>query len=120
MSTEVLINSIEQRKLDVTVFGEKIAFLISGKYGALLRCIDALAAIKDVSAGHNLALFMILDAVFKNLNIQEKLPTNFKKLVEHYLDVTAKTQQQPSPEARAFFTKWKENASLKNLIKQII
>ncbi|HOY20851.1 MAG TPA: DUF6493 family protein [Haliscomenobacter sp.] len=120
MATEVLINSIEQRKLDVSIFGEKIAFLISGKYGALLRCIDALAAIKDVSAGHNLALFMILDTVFKNLNIQEKLPTNFKKLVEHYLDVTAKTQQQPSPEARAFFTKWKENASLKNLIKQII
>lgn len=120
MATEVLINLIEQKKLDAHFFGEKAAFLISGKYGVLLRFIDALVAIKDVSPLHNAALFQILDAVVRNLNIQEKLPTNFKKLVEHYLDVMTKTQQQPSPEALGFFVQWKENASIKNLVKQLV
>lgn len=120
MSTEVLINHIQNQTLDTALFGKKLAFLISAKYGVLLRLIESLTAIKDVSPRHNLALFLILDTIFQHLTLTEKLPTNFKKLVEHYVDMVIKTQQKPSPEAQSFFEQWKDNASLKGLIKQIL
>lgn len=120
LATEVLIHLIEQRKLDLTAFGEKIARLISEKYGALLRCIDALAAIKDVSPLHNAALAMLLDTVFENLQIADKLPLNFKKLLEHYLDMLVKTNQKPAEAAQAFLLQWQNVSSIKNLIKQIV
>jgi predicted DNA-binding WGR domain protein len=119
MSTEVLIAQIENQKIDVVKLGEKLAFLISGKYGALLRFIDCLVAIKDVSPQHNSAFLIILDTIFKHLNLEDKIPTNFKKLVENYIDILSKTKQKPSPEALLFFEKWSDNASLKALIKQI-
>lgn len=120
LATEVLIHLIEQRKLDLDAFGEKIARLISEKYGVLLRCIDALMAIKDVSPLHNTALFMILDAVFKNLHIVDKLPANFKKLLENYLDMLVKTKRKPSPEAQLFLQKWQANTTLKKLINEVL
>ena len=118
LATEVLIHLIENRKLDLGLFGEKLAFLISGKYGVLLRCVDALAAIKDVSPIHNTALFMILNTILANLKIEEKLPLNFKKLLEHYLDILVKTAQHPTDTAQAFLKKWQDIPSVKNLIKQ--
>lgn len=120
LATEVLIQLIEKRKLDLGLFGEKLAFLISGKYGVLLRAIDALVAIKDVSPIHNTALFMILNTVLTTLKIEEKLPLNFKKLLEHYLDILVKTTQKPADAAQAFLKKWQDNPSIKHLVKQII
>jgi predicted DNA-binding WGR domain protein len=119
MSTEVLIHLIDNKKINAEQLGEKLAFLINGKYGVLLRFIDALTGIKDVSPRHNSALFIVLDTVFKDVELEDKLPTNFKKLVEHYADIIAKTKQKPSFEAINFFDKWAENAALKGLIKQI-
>jgi hypothetical protein len=84
-----------------------------------MRFVDSIAGIKDVSALHNSALFQILDAVFKHLEMDEKLPTNFKKMVEHYVDAKAKTQHAPSAETVQFFEKFAENATLKGLLKQI-
>ena len=57
---------------------------------------------------------------FKNIEVQEKLPTNFKKMVENYLDVMLKTNQKPAAETKVFFEKLKENNALKALIKQIL
>ncbi len=57
---------------------------------------------------------------FENLDLKDKLPTSFKKIVENYLDVLTKTNQKPSPKATVFFEQWKDNASLKSLIKQIL
>jgi predicted DNA-binding WGR domain protein len=120
MATEVLMNHIEKNSFDTAKFGEKLAFLVSWQYGVLLRLIDSLVAIKDISPQHNSALFLILDGIFKKLTFKEKIPTNFKKLVEHYMDMLAKTQQKPSPEAVAFLEQWKENTALKALVKQVL
>ena len=85
-----------------------------------MRLIDGIIALKEVSPLHNSALFLILDGIFTRIELSDKLPTNFKKLVENYLDVLAKTNQKPSVESIQFFEKYKENNSLKPLIKQLL
>lgn len=120
LASEILINIVEKKNIDITLFSEKVAYLITNKYGVLLRLIDGIIALKDVSPLHNSALFLVLDGIFKQIELKDKLPTNFKKLVENYLDVIAKTNQKPSVESIQFFEKHKENNSLKPLIKQLL
>lgn len=120
LASEIIINLVEKQNIDVNLFSDKLAYLISNKYGVLLRLIDGIIALKDVSPLHNSALFLILDGIFKRIELRDKLPTNFKKLVENYLDVIAKTNQKPSVESLQFFEKHKENNSLKPLIKQLL
>lgn len=120
LASEMIINLVEKQNIDLNLFTEKLAYLITNKYGVLLRLIDGIMALKDVSSLHNSALFTILDGIFKRVELDDKLPTNFKKLVENYLDVIAKTNQRPSEESIQFFEKYKENNSLKPLIKQLL
>lgn len=120
MASEVLINLVEKRMIDLDLLATKLAYLASNKYGAFLRLVESIGALKDVSALHNSAFLQLLENLLKHLVIAEKLPVNFKKLVEHYIDMLYKTNKQPMPEAIAFFERWKDNASLKGLIKQII
>lgn len=120
LASEIIIYLIEKQNIDILLFSEKIAYLISNKYGVLLRLIDGIIGLKDISPLHNSALFLILDGIFKRIELKDKLPTNFKKLVENYLDVIAKTNQKPSIESIQFFEKHKENNSLKPLIKQLL
>lgn len=120
MASEVLINLIEKCAIDLTLFAKKIAYLASNKYGPFLRLVESLSNLKDVSTLHNSAFLQLLEDIVKHLEIQEKLPVNFKKLVEHYIDVLYKTRQQPSSASIAFFEKYKDTASLKSLTKQIL
>ena len=120
LASEIIINLVEKQNIDITLFSKKLAYLISNKYGVLLRLIDGIIALKDVSPLHNSALFLILDGIFKQIELKDKLPTNFKKMVENYLDVIVKTNQKPSIESIQFFEKHKENSSLKPLIKQLL
>lgn len=120
MASEVLIHLIEKQAIDVVLFAEKLGFLTSEKYGVFLRMADALIAIKDVSPLHNNALLQLLNSFFENLDLKEKLPTSFKKIVENYVDILTKTNEKPSAKAIIFFEQWKDNASLKPLIKQIL
>lgn len=120
LASETLINLIEKQSLDMEKFSEKTAFLASEKYGAFARLTDGIIALKDISPLHNNALLQFFNAFFSNLNIKDKLPTNFKKMVENYVDILIKTNQKPSEKAIAFFEQWKDNALLKSLIKQIL
>jgi predicted DNA-binding WGR domain protein len=120
LASEVLIQLIEKQAIDVELFAHKIAYLTTEKYGVFLRLVDGLIALKDVSPLHNNALLKLLNSFFANLDLKEKLPTNFKKIIENYLDILTKTNQKPSAEAIVFFEQWKDNASLKSLIKQIL
>jgi hypothetical protein len=120
MASEVLINLIEKRNIDIELFAVKLAYLASNKYGAFLRLVESISSLKDVSALHNSAFLLLLHDIFKHLVVSEKLPVNFKKLVEHYIDILHKTKEQPSAAAINFFERWKDNTALKGLIKQII
>ncbi|MEP7093290.1 MAG: DUF6493 family protein, partial [Flavobacterium sp.] len=120
LASEVLINLIEKQSITIELFAQKAALLASEKYGVFLRLADGLIAVKDVSPLHNNALLQLLNSFFENLDLKEKLPTNFKKIMENYVDVLTKTNQKPTEKATAFFEYWKDNASLKSLIKQIL
>lgn len=120
LASEVLIHLIEKQTVDVAVFAQKASLLASEKYGVFLRFSDALASLKDISPLHNSALFQLFNSFFENLVLKEKLPTNFKKIVENYVDILTKTNQKPSAKAILFFEHWKDNTALKSLIKQIL
>jgi predicted DNA-binding WGR domain protein len=120
MASEVLINLIEQKAIDLKLLAEKLGYLASNKYGAFLRLADSIGTLKDVSALHNSAYLLLLEGIFEYFTDSEKLPVNFKKMVEHYIDVLYKTNKQPSATSIVFYNKWKDNATLKALIKQII
>jgi len=120
LAAEVLMNLIEKQTVDVEVFAQKAASLTSEKYGVFLRFSDGLAALKDISPLHNSALIKLFNAFFENLEMKDKLPTNFKKIVENYIDILTRTNQKPSPKAIRFFEQWKDNTALKSLVKQIL
>ena len=120
LASEILMNRIEKQSIPLELFAEKISLLASHKYGVFLRLADGLSSLKDISGLHNAALLLIYDHFFKNLDITDKLPVNFKKIVEHYIDVCYKTKAEPSQHAIAFLEKWKTNTALKPLLKQIL
>ena len=119
MAVEVLINLIQRQALPAEKFGEKLAFLVNGKYGVFSRVADALGSAKDVSPLHNAALMIIFESFFGRLDVADNLPANFKKMVENYLDLLHKTGKKPTPSALAFFEKWRDSSALKGLIKQL-
>jgi predicted DNA-binding WGR domain protein len=120
MSAEVLINLIEMRAVDLGLLSEKLAYLSNNKYGPFLRLVESISTLKDISPLHNSAFLLLTEGIFKGMDVEDKLPVNFKKIVEHYVDVLYKTKAQPSAEAVALFEKLKDNASLKALVKQIL
>ncbi|TCC87254.1 WGR domain-containing protein [Pedobacter frigiditerrae] len=120
MAAEVLINLIEKRTIDVDLLAEKIAYLASNKYGVFSRLVESLATLKDISAIHNSAFLQLMERFFMHLHLADKLPLNFKRFVEHYVDLLYRTNQPPSPNTITFFEKHKDNASLKSLTKQIL
>jgi predicted DNA-binding WGR domain protein len=120
LASEILIQLIEKQAVDVELLAQKIAYLTIEKYGVFLRLVDGLIALKDVSPLHNNALLKLLNSFFAHLDLKDKLPTNFKKIIENYVDILTKTNQKPSAQAIVFFEQWKDNASLKSLIKQIL
>jgi hypothetical protein len=76
--------------------------------------------LKDISPLHNSAFLQLMEGIFKGMEVEEKLPVNFKKIVEHYVDVLYKTKEKPSADAVTLFDKLKDNAALKALVKQIL
>lgn len=47
------------------------------------------------------------------------MPTNFKKFIEHYYDLTSKLNEKPSEKAKQFLVTFQENASLKKLVQAL-
>lgn len=120
MAAEVLINRIEKKGIDLDKLAEKMAYLASSKYGPFSRLVESITMMKDVSDLHNSALLQFTESFFAGLDVGEKLPVNFKRLVEHYVDLLYRTKQHPSAEAIRFFEKYKDSASLKSLATQIL
>jgi len=76
--------------------------------------------LKDFSGLHQMAYLQMVEGILERLKVGDKLPTNFKKMAEHYVDVLYRTKQKPAAQTIAFFEHWKDNSSLKTLVKQIL
>ncbi|NMH29052.1 DUF6493 family protein [Flavobacterium silvaticum] len=119
-ASEIFGNLIEKQRIDIGILGKFCAFLANNKYAPFQRLSDSVAGIKDISRLHNSALHQFYDSLLGHLEFKDKLPVNFKKIVENYLDVSFKTGKKPDTATAAFFDKYKDTASLKPLIKQIL
>lgn len=119
MASEVLVNLVERENIDISAFAKKISFLVYHKYGPFSRMIESTEALKDFSGAHQMAYLQLVEGILANLKVGDKLPKNFKKMAEHYVDALYKTKQKPAAQTIAFFEHWKDNNSLKNLVKQI-
>jgi predicted DNA-binding WGR domain protein len=120
MVSEVLINLVTEQAINMAEFAKKLAFLAYHKYGPFARMVESTETLKEFPGLHQSAGLQLIEEFLANFKVGDKLPTNFKKLVENYVDLLFKTQQQSSAQAKAFFTHWKDNGTLKNLIKQIL
>lgn len=118
-TSEILIYLIEHKRITAKILGEKTGYLISENYGPVQRFIDVITNVRDVSGLHNSAILVMMDYLFLNFNGKDKLPVNFKKLLEFYLDLLMKTGSKPDEKVLGNISLWKEYNAIKSILKQI-
>lgn len=116
--SDVLYQLIQDQKIDISKFAEKLGFLVDNKYGIFNRLMDALQTIKDASTIHNDALFQLFDGILSALTLDE-LPSNFKKLLEAYYDLGLKLKRTPTENALNYLEKFSKS-SQKKIISNIL
>lgn len=119
MAVEVILAAVNENRLDTTVLGEQLGMLLSNGYGPIGRCIEVLEQCRDISSKHNNALLQLLDAAFAHYIIAEKMPTNFKKIVEYYYDLMNKEQYHFPDDLQQVFEKLEIYKSLQPILKKI-
>lgn len=120
MASEILYQLIESQKIDLEQFAKHSSYFIVNNYGAFSRFSDAILSLKDSSPLHNKFLFRLIDLTLPIMDQMEKLPVNFKKLLENYYDLQSKLLLKPSESTISMLEKRKENTSLKKLIGLIL
>lgn len=119
MAVEVFLAAITQNRLDTTTVGRQLGFLWSHGYGPIGRSVEVLEQCREISSKHNNALLQLLDTAFANYTIAEKMPTNFKKIIEYYYDLMSKEQYHFPEELNLVFEKLEIYKSLQPLLKKI-
>ncbi|MNM94394.1 hypothetical protein D3C81_1067950 [compost metagenome] len=119
MAVEVILAAVNENRLDTTVLGEQLGMLLSNGYGPIGRCIEVLEQCRDISSKHNNALLQLLDTAFAHYIIAEKMPTNFKKIVEYYYDLMNKEQYHFPDDLQQVFEKLEIYKSLQSILKKI-
>lgn len=118
-ATELLLFLIRERRIDIRQLGGKLSRLVFEGYAPLQRFLEVAATIRDHSALHNGALRTLLESILEGFEQKEKLPVGFRKLLEMYYDLLAKTRQVPGANALQILKKIPESASLKQILKQL-
>ena len=117
---EVLMQSIDENRLPVDAIGKHAALLISHQYGPVKRLVEVLESVRDVSHKHNDALFQLLTALLQTVALGDKMPTNFKKLLELYFDLKTKLDGQVDNELKAALTGLSRFKALQPIINKIL
>lgn len=120
LAGETLIQLIDNQLVDVDLIGKNIGLLFMGHYGSFNRPLEVLAQLKNISGLHNSALKILYESLFLTIFIDDTTPQNVKKLLEDYFDVLVKTQLKPDDLLLNQLVKWRENGSLKKVIKAIL
>lgn len=119
MVTEVLITAIDRQRLPVQDLGEFLGILINHAYGPLGRLEEVLGQLRDISSKHNSALIKVIDQMLLYYTIGEKMPTNFKKLIELYYDLVHKENQEICVDVKQVFEKLMVFKSLQPILKKL-
>jgi len=119
MAVEVILAAVNENRLDTTVLGEQLGMLLSNGYGPIGRCVEVLEQCRDISSKHNNAILQLLDAAFAHYNIAEKMPTNFKKIIEYYYDLMNKEQYHFPEDLQQIFEKLEIYKGLQPILKKI-
>ncbi len=119
MAVEVILAAVNENRLDTTLLGEQLGMLLSNGYGPIGRCVEVLEQCRDISSKHNNALLRLLDVAFAHYNIAEKMPTNFKKIIEYYYDLMNKEQYHFPEYLQQVFEKLEIYKSLQPILKKI-
>jgi hypothetical protein len=85
-ATEVLISTIEDKRLNLQTFGKNMGMLMSSNYTRLNRVLDCYNAIASVSKLHGQALESII--MYSILELKEIMPKNLKTLLELLYELT--------------------------------
>ncbi len=119
MAVEVILAAINENRLDTAQLGVQLGLMLGNGYGPIGRCVEVLEQCRDISSKHNNALLQLLEIAFIHYHIAEKMPTNFKKLVEYYYDLMNKEQYSFSAELQEVFGKLEIYKSLQPILKKI-
>jgi len=119
MAVEVLIATIQANRLPIELVGKHLGMLLSSGYGPIGRFAEVLEQCRDISSLHNNALLQVLDVAFLRYTIAEKMPTNFKKIVELYYDLLHKEQYLVSEHVQQVFANLEVYKSLQPILKKI-
>jgi hypothetical protein len=119
LAGEIVIQLIDNQSIDAALIGKNIGLLFMGNYGTFNRPLDVLAQLKNVSGLHNSALKTLYESLFSTVFIDDTPPKYVKKLLEDYFDVLVKTQSKSADLLLNQLVKWRENSSLKKIIKAI-
>jgi len=119
MAVEVVLAAIQENRLDTDTLGKQLGALLSNGYGPIGRCAEVLEQCRDISSKHNNALLQLLNIALLHYNIVEKMPTNFKKIIEYYYDLMSKEQYHCSNDLQQVFEKLEIYKSLQPILKKI-
>ena len=119
MAIEVLITAIDRQRLPVQDLGKFLGILISHTYGPLGRLEEVLGQCRDISSKHNSALIQVIDQMLLYYTVGEKMPTNFKKLIELYYDLVHKENKGISVKMKQVFEKLMVFKSLQPILKKL-
>ncbi|WP_270087119.1 DUF6493 family protein [Sphingobacterium sp. SYP-B4668] len=119
MAVEVLLASISDNRLDVSILGTHLGLLLSHGYGPIGRFVETLEQCRDMSSKHNNALLQLLDIALVHYVVVEKMPTNFKKVIEYYYDLMSKEQYHVPKELQSVFKNLAIYKSLQPILKKI-
>lgn len=120
LAVEVLIHTIEERRLPVDELGKYIGELMTNSYGPIGRLHGVLIELKDISSLHHHAVLQILDQSFMHYTLASKMPTNFKKIVEIYYDLIHKENYKLSEDVYLSLENLLHYKSLQPIINKII
>jgi hypothetical protein len=120
MMVELFIQAILENRMPVKEIGEWLGFLISNNYGPLNRVTDILGQVKDVSSKHNQALILLLTTLINKVDIGDKMPNSFKKILEIFFDLQQKEGYRLNSTEIDALSKLNSIKSLQPIINKIL
>lgn len=117
---EVFLQTVEQNRLPLDLLSKHLILLMNGDFGPIGRFVEVLEQSKDVSAKHNDAILQLLSLLLQGLVLKDKMPTNFKKVIELFYDLQQKSGQRLNENLRQSIQQFEAYKSLQPLLKKIL